>query len=167
MEPPRRRRAAVVASIIRSVVTLFATCSVARAAEPPIPPHWEAFLASPQDKPLVAEVKRLEWFTACERWGQQLRSAPRSRREAALRHMLRYDQTINGADQQLAPQGKVAIGMTACGVYAALGLPDAQNTTTTASSTIQQHVYRSRGVYVYTRGVSGDHNGRVTAIQYR
>jgi hypothetical protein len=57
----------------------------------------------------------------------------------------------------------VAIGMSECGALAAMGSPDAQNSTLTASGRRTQYVFRPfagrRGAYAYTEA------GRVTAIQ--
>lgn len=134
---------------------------------PAVTSEWPKILASktPSDVKLVAEIQKMKWFDACAAWGIATRSAQASRRAEALREFLLHDGTINGLDLGNARTREVEVGMTACGTYAALGLPEAANTTTTARTTSQQLVYRSRGMYVYTEGRAGDHNGTVRTIQ--
>lgn len=81
----------------------------------------------------------------------------------ALQEFLRSDNTINGRHLGGASGRDPEIGMSLCGVLAAMGRPDKVNQTETATRHHSQLIYRSRGIYVYTEGA--DANGIVRSIQ--
>lgn len=134
----------------------------------PIPKSWYAFAQSsnPEDRRLVVAIEKMKWWEVCRDFGRELRANRDPRRLAALREFLLSDKTINGADLANVKSGNVAVGMTTCGVYASLDLPNKINQTTRAQSTSAQIIYRDRGVYVYTEARPNDGNGIVTAIQH-
>ncbi|MDI6749341.1 MAG: hypothetical protein QMD73_04085 [Rhodocyclaceae bacterium] len=133
-----------------------------------IPDSWPAFKVSsnPDDKRLVAIIEKMKWWEVCRDWGREARAKKESRRLVALREFLLQGDTINGIDLMHVSERNVAVGMTACGVIASLGLPDTINYTTTASHTGAQMVYRSRGVYVYTDAAPNNGNGIVRSVQH-
>lgn len=63
------------------------------------------------------------------------------------------------AELEAAKQGKIFIGMSVLGLYAARGKPLKENRTVTASGSSIQHVYGNLGPYVYSE------NGTVTSWQ--
>ncbi len=143
--------------------------ALAQEPKPPadIPTSWQGFLASrdPEDQRLVAAIKNMDWWKACTEWGRERHQRKDSRRAAALREFLLSDDTINGTDLMNVADKKVAVGMTACGVYASLGMPNKINYARTASSLTAQIIYRDRNMYIYTEAASGNHNGIVRSIQ--
>lgn len=109
----------------------------------------------------------MDWFKVCEAWGRVMRQAkPSPKRENALREYLIDEKLINGVDFNNVRERTVQTGMTACGVFASLGMPEDVNTTTTAHATRQQLVYRQRRMYVYTESRPNDHNGLVRSVQH-
>lgn len=149
-----------------AAVTLLALGSVS-ATERPLPPTWWALANSfnSEDLGLVKSLRAMKWFEACSAWGAGVRSNRQTRRQAALQLMLEADGLINKLDLQHVPNRTIEIGMNTCGVIGAIGLPDSNNTTTTASLTRAQMVYRDRNLYVYTDAKQNSGNGIVTAIQ--
>ena len=131
------------------------------------PNSWKEFRASahPEDKKNVAAILKMPWHEVCRLWGQASRAKGNPRRLAAYRDFLLSDTSINGVDLMNVDRKRVAIGMTSCGVVAALGRPDKVNNSTTARSQSAQIVYRDRGIYVYTESDPRSGNGIVTAIQ--
>jgi hypothetical protein len=134
----------------------------------PIPRNWKAFEAStnPEDVRLVVAIKKSNWWEACRDFGVEERRRREGRRLAALREFLLDENLINDVDLANTRERKVVVGMTACGVYASLGLPNNINQTTTARSTTAQLVYRDRRMYVYTEAGSHNGNGIVRTIQH-
>lgn len=132
-----------------------------------IPTTWPEFKNSshPEDKRLVASIAKMKWYDACRAWGQERRSkTPQNgRRSRALLEFVSSENLINGIDLMYVAKRQVDLGMTACGVIASLGLPNAWNSTKTVWGTNAQMVYRDRGLYVYTEG--SDANGIVRTIQ--
>ena len=104
-------------------------------------------------------------FAAVARQAVRLRSHIVTKRGDALRYFLQDRKLINDIDDANAAKSQIAVGMTACGTYAAFGNPDVVNTTTTANTTSEQIVYRSRRLYVYTESRAGNHNGVVRSFQ--
>lgn len=127
---------------------------------------WSDFTSSRDavDKRIVAGIAKMEWWDACIAWGREAKSRKDLRRMYALQEFLRSDNTINGKDLGGVTGRSPEIGMTVCGVLAAMGRPDKINQTETASQHHSQLVYRSRGIYVYTDGP--DANGVVRSIQH-
>jgi hypothetical protein len=136
-------------------------------AERPLPTTWWALANSvnSDDLGLVKQLRALKWYDACIEWGRGTRSSKTPRRQAALQLMLESDRMLNELDIKTVPKKDVLVGMTTCGVLAVLGKPNDNNTTTTATVTSAQMVYRSRGLYVYTDAPPNQGNGIVRAIQ--
>lgn len=106
------------------------------------------------------------WWDACAAWGHLAKSGHDHAREQAYLSYL-SDRGLLSTRDMGAASGDVEIGMTQCGVIAALGMPDGGvHTTEMARHRSSQMVYRSRGIYVYTDD-SKPSNGQetVTAIQ--
>jgi len=150
---------------VGAAVTLQAVAAPPAAA--PIPATWGAFEASPnpEDKRLVSQIHKAQWWDNCKAWGAEERRMSNQRRMAALREYLKHDHTINAIDEQAVRGKRVQIGQTACGVMSILGLPEKVNYTRTAGKQTGQMVYRERGIYVYTIGREGDANGIVRSVQ--
>lgn len=107
------------------------------------------------------------WWDACAAWGHLAKSGRDHPREQAYLSYLSEHGLLSTRDM-VAPSGSVEVGMTQCGVIAALGMPDGGiNTTQTTRGQSAQMVYRRRGIYVYTDD-SKPSNGQetVTAIQH-
>lgn len=129
--------------------------------------RWQHIEASsdPADKKLASEVSALDVFTACLKWGEAARSRAKRRAEVFAAFLASSD-AISRIDESNVPNRTAEVGMTTCGILAALGRPNDINLTTTASASSQQIVYRERGIYVYTEARPGQMNGRVTTIQH-
>jgi hypothetical protein len=126
---------------------------------------WSDYLQSsdPVDKKIVAQIQKMQWWEACIVWGREAKARKDLRRMYAFQEFLRSDGTINGIDLGGARGRDPELGMTLCGVLAAMGRPDSTNQTETATRHSAQLVYRSRRIYVYTEGK--DANGVVRSIQ--
>lgn len=134
----------------------------------PIPPNWQALKNSkhPEDMALATAIEKMKWWDECIAWGIEARKKTMTRRGHALRDHLLSQQMINGIDLGGVTSRRPAVGQTACGVYAAMGLPDKVNTSENASRTSLQIIYRAKGMYVYAEGAAGNHNGVVRSISY-
>ncbi|HRD96389.1 MAG TPA: hypothetical protein PLA97_08345 [Rubrivivax sp.] len=139
----------------------------ASAADRRLPTAWWELVNSdhPEDQALVKQLRPLKWYEACRQWGGGMRAKTRTRRTLALTLPLDQDDLLTPDDMRLVPTQRVDVGMSTCGVIAVLGMPDSNNTTTTAQRTSAQMVYRSRGIYVYTEARKDDANGIVRSIQ--
>jgi len=120
----------------------------------------------PQTKRLVATIEKMKWWDACDSWGKASRAHKDIKRAELLRAFLTSDNTLTGFDMGHAGDRSVAIGMTECGVWAALGKPTSVNQTETASGSSAQYVYREKNVYVYVHQVSRSNNRVVRSIQH-
>jgi len=131
------------------------------------PEDWTQLSAStkPADKRLVADIQKLDWWRVCVAWGQDERKPQRSRRGEAMGWFLEWSRFIGSKDKGNVSTRQVDIGMTDCGVFASLGMPEHVNQTTTASGTRRQYVYGLRK-YVYTTPVDGEPLNTVTAVQF-
>jgi hypothetical protein len=145
---------------------LLSFANAQKTAEPPIPATWGAFQGSsqPADKKAVASVLKMEWWKVCETWGREARSGKNPRMKAATLAFLVEGNYVNGSDLNQVKNKTPEIGMTFCGVVAAMGMPDSVNQSKRASGHHNQMIYRSRHIYVYTDGK--DANGLVTSIQF-
>jgi hypothetical protein len=114
---------------------------------------------------LNAKIDAMEWWNQCKAWGREVRSKKRTPWRDALGERLTSERMLNVQDRMYVADRVPSVGMTTCGVIAQIGLPDAANTTTTASSTTVQMAYRGRGVYVYTRAAPNEVNGIVNTVQ--
>lgn len=141
---------------------------VAAAAALSVPQTWSEFKASKnaQDVAAVSAVEKAGWPYVCRDWGNDLRAKSQARIAQARREYLLDQDIVNGLDLMYARERRVEVGMTTCGVFAAIGQPDAVNYTKTAGRLSAQVVYRARRMYVYTEATPGDHNGIVRSVQY-
>lgn len=114
---------------------------------------------------LMPAIEKMKWWEACIAWGREKRSAPESLRQEALRNHLDSQNLLRAEDLSGANQKRAKIGMSTCGVYAALGRPDDVNRTQSSRSDSHQIIYRDRGVYVYTTNEPDNGNGVVRSIQ--
>ncbi|WP_162588618.1 hypothetical protein [Variovorax sp. RA8] len=153
------------------MLAMFA-CLHAQAADPPklgdIPGSWARFQVSDfkGDKAMVAQIERADWWKNCAAWGVEARKKGTTRRRLALQYFLDEQKYINNLDLA-SVHGKVPeIGMTTCGAYALLGLPNAVNVTKGSYGTHVQHVWSDRRVYVYTRSKNDEGNALVSSVQY-
>lgn len=144
--------AALLAAVVATEVLAAAPAGKAVVSQAPIPATWADFGKSsyPEDKKLFAEIPRMKWWDACIAWGRESRSGKNQRREEALQAFLTSERMLNTSDRSHVLDRSVDVGMTECGVFAALGLPAAANHTTTARGTSSQLVFRGRRMYVYT-----------------
>lgn len=113
-------------------------------------------------------IERLKWWQQCARWGREVRRSRDSASSEAFRRALYNQSMINAADEAavIAKERLPIPGMTGCGARALLGDESTSNVRTSVDATRVQLVYRERGVYVYTEGSAGDHNGIVTSVSY-
>jgi hypothetical protein len=115
---------------------------------------------------LRPSVNALQWYEACIEWGRLARNTAHTpRREALLQRLLELD-AINAHDLAHVTDRLPKVGMTACGVYAQMGMPDDINTTDTAHRKRQQLVYREPRRYVYLESAPDNANGLVTSLQH-
>lgn len=124
---------------------------------------WEASVAK-----AAQGLTSLKWWERCASWGRELRRHRNSAATEAAYRSIKEEGLINYEDEiaVAAKQRLPSVGMTGCGAVAILGADYHGNATTHAYGTRVQMVFRSRGIYVYTEGKAGDHNGTVTSIQY-
>lgn len=133
-----------------------------------VPQTWQEFLDSPRkdDKTFVASIEKTEWWKNCAAWGTEARRKAPTRKMWALQAKLNASRLVNGIDLG-GVRGRVPeIGMTTCGAFAVMGLPDNVNRTKTAASERVQFVWRSPRVYAYTQSSSGDGNALIHSVQY-
>lgn len=133
-----------------------------------IPGSWAKFQVSEfkGDKAIVAQIEKAEWWKNCAAWGVEARKKGTTRRRLALQYFLDEQKYINNLDLA-SVHGKVPeIGMTTCGAFAVLGLPDSVNRSKGSYGLHIQHVWSDRRVYVYTRSKNNDENALVSSVQY-
>lgn len=83
--------------------------------------------------------------------GKLARKSPEAREFKAIRAYLIEDGMINHIDMANYRERSLSVGMSQCGVFAALGQPSRINNTTNASGSSAQFVYENgRYPYVYT-----------------
>lgn len=116
----------------------------------------------------AAGIDKLPWWKQCVAWGRELRRNRSSASTEAYYRAIHQAGLINYADEVAvaAKERLPRVGMTGCGAAAILGGGFHTNVTANAFGTRVQMVYREQGVYVYTEGRAGDHNGIVTSVQY-
>lgn len=133
-----------------------------------MPPSWARFQLSDRkdDKILVAQIQKMDWWKLCIAWGVEARKKTPTRRMYAMQMFLNEQRYINGLDLGNVKAKLPEIGMTTCGAYAVMGLPDSINRSKGAYGTRTQNVWRSRGVYAYSRSQSDDANALIASIQY-
>lgn len=134
----------------------------------PVPLDWPSFEASqaPIDRRLVADIPKMQWWDACATWGRLTRSDAEPRRERALFAFLRAQSLLTPMDVERAKLREIAVGMTECGVFAARGLPDVTNHSTSAAGTSSQLIYRKANIYVYTEEQRGFRTKVVRSFQH-
>ena len=133
-----------------------------------LPDSWQEFKDSPRkdDQALVAQIEKSDWWKNCVAWGVEARKKTPSRKMWALQAKLNSSTLINGVDLG-GVKGKIPeVGMTTCGAFAVMGLPEDVNRTKTATSERVQFVWRNPRVYAYTQSSSGDGNALIHSIQY-
>lgn len=108
---------------------------------------------------------KMKWWDACVAYGREYRSHKNEKRAAELFEYLTAEQMLSDLDHVHLGDRTVAIGMTQCGVFASIGIPDATNRTETALSKNSQLIYRSRKLYVYTERQPGARTEIVRTIQ--
>ena len=142
-----------------------ALISLAAAAQDRTWGVWAAS-SSPADKRMVAQVERVKWWTACVEWGRLFRSNRNPKLEEAYLARIRDEALLNDTDLGHVGDASVAVGMTQCGVLAAIGMPDGGiNTSESAYGESAQLVYRTRNMYVYTEAGKTQRLQLVTTIQ--
>lgn len=132
----------------------------------PATAKWHDFVTSddPADRKVVKYIQTTtEWWRLCLAWGKEAKARKDLRRMYALQAYLKAESFINGKDEGAVREREPEIGMTFCGVLAAVGMPDRVNQTERANAHRNQMVYRARRLYVYTEG--RDANGTVVSIQ--
>lgn len=146
---------------------IFLTESASSATADAIPSNWTEFKSSKDknDIALVAKISKADWWNVCARYGKLRRLGKESREFAAYREHLVHDDMLNGHDLMNIDKKQVTIGMTACGVFASIGLPERSNRTTTAYGMRQQMIYTNPGRYIYIDDAKSSSTGMVTAIQ--
>lgn len=118
-----------------------------------------------QKRNAPAYLKTLRPVVICVYYGNALRGEPifddddlefdnESAWDAVIAEFKRRKYPVRTA---FIKKQQIYIGMSACGLYASLGIPDEENNTVGAWGTHTQHVYGKN--YVYTE------NGRVTSWQ--
>lgn len=149
------------------LLLLFGAIHTTSAEERPLPLTWWALANSvnSEDLGIVKNLRSLKWFDACAEWGRGIRSSKITRQNSALQLMLKHDNALNETDLENAKNQSIAIGMSTCGVIAALGKPESSNSTTTATSTSVQMVYRKKRIYVYTEAPANSGYGIVRSFQ--
>lgn len=73
-----------------------------------------------------------------------------ARPEAALRLYAASERMLSPVELAHVMDKSIEVGMTECGVFAARGMPNAANHTTTSAGTSLQLVYSGSRLYVYT-----------------
>lgn len=114
---------------------------------------WAEWTASKSatDEHTVSRVNSLDWWKACSEWGRLYRSNSDAHMEDALFALLRSKSMLTDADWGNAGGNTVEVGMTQCGVFAAIGMPDGgANTQDSAARSSTQLIYRRRHMYIYT-----------------
>lgn len=108
---------------------------------------------------------QMKWWDVCVEWGRLSRSHANDERQTHLLGFLMAERMVNNVDRQVVAGSQIFVGMTECGVFAILGLPDSANNTTTAGGTHSQLVYQSKRMYIYTEPSKETTTGIVRAFQ--
>lgn len=142
--------------------------AVAATPVQPVPDTWAGFSnhPDPKVKAMAAAIDKAKWWENCMQWGRLYRSHGDALREAALLAYLTETGILNNRDRGAAGDRSVALGMTACGVFASQGKPDKLNQTTSTRGNTAQFVYRAAGLYIYTEAVPSAPHGIVKSIQH-
>lgn len=146
---------------------IFWTESASSAAAETVPSNWTEFKSSKEksDIALVAKISKADWWNVCARYGKLRRLGKETREFVAYREHLADEDLLNGRDLMNIDKKQVAVGMTACGAFAAIGLPERSNKTTTAYGSRQQMVYSNPHRYVYVDDSKLSRTGLVIAVQ--
>lgn len=140
---------------------------LAAIADDKMPADWAAWKASKiaGDIKIVKGIETGKWWNACRDWGNSLRAKGKTRRGEALQDFLLSEDMINGLDLTHARKREVEIGMTQCGLFAAIGMPNHTNDSRSASYKRSQLVYERPRRYIYTEAVATSRAQVITAIQ--
>ena len=116
------------------------------------PANWQAFKDSqiPEDRNIVASILKAAKendLNLCIEYGRGERAKKETRRNRAVFEYLLHANRLNSADLRNIKSKDVAIGMSACGVMAALGRPTRGHTRESAYGTSTQMVYERDGRY--------------------
>lgn len=132
-----------------------------------IPATWDDFKRSKNknDIAVVSKILKDEWWNTCAKYGRLRRAGKETREFSAYREHLIAEDMLNGADLMNIEKRRVAVGMSVCGAFAAIGTPTRANRTTTAHGTRQQLVYETPRRYVYIEDDRSSRTGIVVAIQ--
>lgn len=130
-------------------------------------PDWSEARASVDTaiRRLAAEIEKMEWPQQCAQWGRELRTGKSTLREDLLLSYLVSNGFLTSKDRGHASDRSIDVGMTGCGVVAALGLPEKVNRYTTGSSVSMQWVYRRSQMFVYLETGLGSKTGTVRSFQ--
>lgn len=132
------------------------------------PSTWQEFTASKksEDVALVKKLKKQDWWKTCVSYGKFVRQKAQSNEAIAHREFLLHDNMLNGKDLMNIYEKKISIGMSQCGVFASIGLPEKTNNTVSTSGSHTQLIYRTgRYRYIYTVDVPGTQTEIVSSYQ--
>jgi len=99
---------------------------------------------------MTARAKRMDYWDRCVEVGRVLRQANQTPRQEYWTNTVLAAAQVSSKDHGYIRERRLRIGMSECAMFAALGKPEAANSTHTAGGRSTQFVYRGKGLYVYT-----------------
>jgi hypothetical protein len=131
---------------------IVAIISFSAIAKDDYPGNWQGFKESPlpEDKKLVSNILKAgekSHYDLCLEYGRGERAKKETRRNRAIFEFLLHSKSLNTADLSNIKERNVSVGMTACGVMAALGKPTRGHTRESAYGISTQMVYERDGHY--------------------
>jgi hypothetical protein len=99
---------------------------------------------------MTTRAKKMNHWDRCVEVGRVLRQTNATPRQQYWADAVIAAAQVRANDHGYIREGRVRIGMNECAVFAALGKPDAANSTHTAQGRSTQLVYREKRMYIYT-----------------
>jgi hypothetical protein len=99
---------------------------------------------------MIARAQKMNHWDRCVEVGRALRQTNQTPRQQHWTDAVLAAAQVSTKDHGYIRERRVRIGMSECAVVAALGKPEAANSTHTARGRSTQLVYRQKGMYVYT-----------------
>jgi hypothetical protein len=93
---------------------------------------------------------KMDYWDRCVEVGRVLRQANQTPRQQHWTDAVLAAAEVSTKDHGYVRERRLRVGMSECAVFAALGKPEAANSTHTARGRSTQFVYRQKRLYVYT-----------------
>lgn len=99
---------------------------------------------------MTTRARQMDHWDRCVEVGRVLRQTNQTPRQQYWTGTVLTAAQVSTTDHGYIRERRIRIGMSECALFAALGKPEAANSTHTARGRSTQFVYRQKGLYVYT-----------------